>query len=202
VNNNSNISQDFVPQVIKLCEYEFFITNMKEAAESRKNRELAIEKSHDKNISKTNMSGYFRKILVTAIHNLADVVIHHTDGEELIFKYSLPFFGRTSKNYLLDGEIREKENMWGKLVKTNCFEADGKVNIVLHGPSYSLKGINTSTFTIESADGEEGEFMVWRRVVTDENDNIFANLALYFKRETDEDAIESAEGQGNGGSRK
>ena len=85
--------------------------------------------------------------------------------------------------------------MWGKLVKTECYEEEGRVMIVLHSPAYCVNGINTSSFAIETVDGEDGEFMVWKRVVNDEKGNVFAKLALYFKRETDEDAIESAEGQ-------
>ena len=38
MNSSAEINQEFVPQVIKLCEYSFFFENMKEAADIRTNK--------------------------------------------------------------------------------------------------------------------------------------------------------------------
>ena len=48
---------------------------------------------------------------------LQDVVIIHNANDNLIFKYSLPFVGKISSEWSLDGEVHMKENLWGKKQK-------------------------------------------------------------------------------------
>ena len=205
VNKNENITADFVPQVIRMCEYDFFINNMKEAAETVVNRRLAAEKAEDSR-SPDNLSGcykfakdlmnesavnnyykvtrcpwYFRKILVASLSNLTDVVLHHDDDRKLVFKYSLPVFGRTTKDYFLDDEVREKENMWGKTLKTQCRQEGNKVKITVFSPPYLTNGTNTSTFSMEEIEG--AMYLCWNRIVKDDNGSEFAKIVLYFKRE-------------------
>ena len=58
VNDNENIADDFVPQVIRMCEYNFFIRNLKEAAEAKGNRRLAMDAAaEDGNTSLSGESG-------------------------------------------------------------------------------------------------------------------------------------------------
>ena len=75
-------------------------------------------------------SWFFRKIIVSSFRNLSETVFLHTDNSELVFKYNIPFFGRTTKEYKLDGKVREKENMIGKKVQTKCEQISGEVRII------------------------------------------------------------------------
>ncbi|GMI28482.1 hypothetical protein TeGR_g538, partial [Tetraparma gracilis] len=143
INDNKNIAEDFVPAVIKMCEYQYFLQNMIEAADARSHRHRANSMSGEglsgcyvfcpdmtgKDViseyyKKTMCPWYFRKILTTAMNKLSDVVIHHEVGQEITFKYSLPLFGRVSKTHIIDGVSRESTNMWGKTITARCMQED------------------------------------------------------------------------------
>ncbi len=128
-------------------------------------------------------SWFFRKVIVTAFRNLSETVFHHTDDVELVFKYNIPFFGRTTKEYKLDGKVREKENMIGKKVQTRCEQDNGEVRIVQLSPKYEPGGTSTSTFKLERVEGQEREVLVWRRVVVDKNWYEKARLELFFVKD-------------------
>ncbi len=195
LNSDDSLNKDFVPQVIKLCEYEYFLMNMIEAANTMKSREAALEKSEVK--SGFNLSGcyqvatelvdsssissyytyqgapwYFRKMLVAASKRLSDVVILHEPNDELVFKYTVPFFGRKHKVYKLDNVIRESENMWGAKVRTLGRESEKvqKVYIKNEKPSYARDGYGLNTFSWEMIGGER--LLRWaREIYDDENDD-------------------------------
>ncbi|GMH81079.1 hypothetical protein TrST_g8660 [Triparma strigata] len=193
VNSDSSLDQDFVPQVIKLCEYSFFFQNMKEAADimAAKREANTLKSEGEFNLSGcyqlctdllnvtevekyyefTGCPWYFRKIIVAASKRLSDVVVLHEPEEKLIFKYSLQFFGRKSKEYVLDDKLVESENMWGKVIQTKCFQdnASSKVRIQAVKPSYAPDGFNENTFEWEEVDGER--LMVWKRRIYENMDD-------------------------------
>mmetsp|Transcript_21822 Transcript_21822/g.43576 ORF Transcript_21822/g.43576 Transcript_21822/m.43576 type:complete len:326 (+) Transcript_21822:135-1112(+) len=195
VNNSEEINQEFVPQVIKLCEYPFFFQNMKEAADIRVNKRKAMDMAESaEDDGSFNISGcyelatelldakainayytftgcpwYFRKILVAAQKRLEDIVIQHEDNTQLIFKYTLQFFGRTSKIYTLDNVQRESENMWGAKVSTCCTQSSSKVRIKVDGPRYARRGYNLNTFGYEDVEGET--MVCWRRCIYEDKED-------------------------------
>jgi hypothetical protein len=203
LNNNDNVAEDFVPAVIKMVEYDFFLMNMIETADIRTNRREArdLASGGDGCISgcyvletsmtgkeviveyykRTNCPWYFRKILTTAINKLTDVVVQHTVGDKMIFKYSLPVFGRVSREHIIDDERHDSTNMWGKSISVKCSQEKSGVKIIAYQPSYMPNGTNESTMTIEEIDGIE--YMVWKRTVYDEDRSVYAELPLYFRKE-------------------
>ena len=111
----------------------------------------------------TGCPWYFRKILVAAQRRLEDIVIQHDNGVGLVFKYTLKFFGRKNKSYILDGSERETENMWGRKIRTCCTQAEETVRIQVDGPPYAPDGFNLNTFELEDVGGEM--LVCWRRSI-------------------------------------
>ncbi|GMH80994.1 hypothetical protein TrLO_g9611 [Triparma laevis f. longispina] len=212
VNNDDSLNQDFVPQVIKLCEYPFFFVNMKEAADIRasKHEANALKSEDEFNLSGcyqlctdllnvaevekyyefTGCPWYFRKIIVAASKKLSDIVVLHEPEEKLVFKYSLQFFGRKNKEYVLDDKLVESENMWGKVIETKCFQDNASNNVRIQAvkPSYAPDGYSENTFEWEEVDGER--LMCWRRRIYEsmddkdplkDNDGEPIGPALYFR---------------------
>ncbi len=201
--NDAAVADDFIPQVIRMCLYDFFCSNMKEAADSRDNRVVAERARRD--AAPSNISGcyhiavsrmdiekareyfkatkvpyFFRTILINAISNLTEMILIHVDGESLVFKYTMPFFGRTTKEYILDGKLRGKPNMLGRVVNVKCEQEGGTVKLTSIGPRYEPEGTGTGTFALEDVDGEE--MLVWRRVVRDKDGVEKSRLDLYFDK--------------------
>jgi len=189
VKSSKTVSQDFVPQVINMCEYPFFFENMVESANARVNKRKAAAMAVNSS-AKLNFSGcyslaaehneaaeveryykfcgapwYFRKLLVAATNRMQEVLIQHEDQEFLEFKYSLQFFGRKTNHYNLDGVTRETENMWGKKNRTQCSQDNraGLVRVKVCGPSYARSGYGENIFEYVEKDGEE--LLCWSRQV-------------------------------------
>jgi hypothetical protein len=201
----STIAEEFVPLVIKMCEYDFFLRNMKEAAENGVARKKAAAKQAEGGGG--NLSGayvidvgridgkeleayfqyiqipwFFRKVMLQATKRISEMVLHHDDEEQLVFKYTLPFFGRDTKEYKLDGELRTKTNAIGKTQNVRCFQEKGTVRICNEGPKFEPRGTATSTFSLECPPGSDEEMLLWKRVVRDEDGNQTAVLPLWFSK--------------------
>jgi hypothetical protein len=188
-----NIEDDFVPQVIKLCDYAQFLNAMREAAMICTNNRIALEEERRAEEEGTgfNLSGcyyprsdlidnkqvnsyyiytkcpwYFRKLFVAATNNIKDLTIQH-DEDTFTILYTMPFFGRKRKQYPKDGKVHSTTNTWGKVQATTCFEEDGRVVIRVDNPAYAPEGYTTNTF--EFSENFEGEKTVhWkRRIFTD-----------------------------------
>ncbi|GMI25737.1 hypothetical protein TeGR_g3484 [Tetraparma gracilis] len=113
LNNDDDVNQDFLPAVIKLCEYSFFFANMVETANARKDareaeamKEDAVDERVEFNLSGryaiasdyTDPNGvdeyykfcgapwYFRKLLVAATQRMQEVIIQHDEKKQLTFK--------------------------------------------------------------------------------------------------------------------
>jgi len=130
-NGVSTLEEDFIPQVIKLCDYLMFLEAMKAAALINTNNRIALEearRAQDEG-SEFNLSGcyvprsdlidttqvteyyvftkcpwYFRKLFVAATHNIKDLTIQH-EAEKFTILYTMPFFG-TKRKVRLEEERR------------------------------------------------------------------------------------------------
>ena len=228
------IAEEFIPLVINMCSYDYFIRNMREADESRLTKRDALDRlgrvdteedtakesvtDHDGESttttkggrkSSTNLSGayvicvdrisveqvdafykyiqfpwFFRKMMLQATKSINEMVLIHVDDEELIFKYSLPFFGRESKEYFLDNVLRSKTNAIGRMQNQRSFQDGEGVKIVNEKPKFEPRGTVTNLFTREKPKDEDREMLLWSRVVRDEDGNKMAALDLWFEKVT------------------
>ena len=72
VNEASDLHEDFVPQVIRMCDYGFFASNMKEAADAKENLRLAATLAQGS--SSTNLSGCYRAM---GLFPMADIEAYY-----------------------------------------------------------------------------------------------------------------------------